>query len=82
MTDDELENLIAITKRSRGWNNREYPPQRVALEGGCELIALAPVLWRGFRCNSRPKEPCRLYRMPQKSPASQTPLWEEKRERA
>jgi hypothetical protein len=60
MTNNELENLLTLARRTPGWNFREHPPQRAQLHGGCELIVMPPVLWRGFRCTARPTEPCEL----------------------
>jgi len=61
MTNDELQNLLALALKSQGWNFREYPPQRARLHGGCELIVLPPVLWRGLKCNPRPTGRCKVY---------------------
>lgn len=60
MTNDELNKFLSIAQRTRGWVFREYPPQRVTLNGGCELIVLPPVLWHGLKCNPLPAEPCEL----------------------
>jgi hypothetical protein len=47
ITDHELETLLALAQKTQGWNFRQCPPQRTYLDGGCELIVIAPMLWRG-----------------------------------
>lgn len=46
MTDTELEKLLDLARRSRGWVFRDYPPQRARLRGNCELIVVPAWLWR------------------------------------
>jgi hypothetical protein len=53
----ELESLLALAERSRGWAFREYPPQRMKLRGNCELIVVPPWLWRP-RVGPRPRAVC------------------------
>lgn len=47
MTNDELANLLALPRKTQGWNFREYPPQRAMLTSQCELIVIPAWLWRG-----------------------------------
>jgi len=46
MKDENIDVLINLAQRSRGWVFREYPPQRARLHGGCELIVIPAWLWR------------------------------------
>lgn len=53
----ELDKLLALAERSRGWAFRECPPQRMRLRGGCELVVIPPWLWRP-RVGPRPRPVC------------------------
>lgn len=53
MNVQDLDDLLGLAQKSRGWVFREYPPQRAHLRGNCELIVIPPWLWRG-RCRPRP----------------------------
>jgi hypothetical protein len=46
MTAADLETILALARKSQGWNFREYPPQRVPLTARCELIVIPPWLWQ------------------------------------
>jgi hypothetical protein len=62
-SDATLDELLRWAARGKGWAFREYPPQRKTLAGGCELIVVVPVLWRG-RITPRPTTPCERIEFP------------------
>jgi len=43
---DDIDEMVKLAQRSRGWAFREYPPQRAKLRGNCELIVIPAWLWR------------------------------------
>lgn len=58
MNNIDLEQLLDLTERTRGWSNRRCPPQRVMLCGNCQLIVIPAYLWRQ-RCGMpRAKPTC------------------------
>lgn len=44
---ESLDELLRWAARGKGWAFREYPPQFKTLAGGCQLVVIVPVLWRG-----------------------------------
>jgi hypothetical protein len=46
MKTTELEQILALARKTQGWNFREHLPQRVPLTARCELIVIPPWLWQ------------------------------------
>ncbi len=66
-TENEIDCMLQLAKKSPGWNNRKDQPCSVALAGGCILHMVPAWLWQPRirpqpnRCGSR-AQPLRLAR--------------------
>ena len=48
-----LNDVLSVSLKTAGWNNRWCPPQRVALANGCDLIVVPAHLWQPRSCVRR-----------------------------